>query len=193
MTSHYVFEPEFCNPASGWEKGRVAKNVRNARRHAKACRRCCRSIWNSSMPCARLYPVREGAAQVARVRECRITVCTGGVLAGAPRLPWPRPISPPHGQKEPRPHPSPSCWRSRTWGSAPRARARARGRGGRPVSPCKGPRTSSRTRFAPCGQAEKQTETRSTRAVAIHRRHRQNTRKKRDREAHGLRLRPWSW
>ena len=34
MTSHYVFEPEFCNPAAGWEKGQVEKNVRDARRHA---------------------------------------------------------------------------------------------------------------------------------------------------------------
>ena len=31
MTNHYVFEPEFCNPASGWEKGQVEKNVRDAR------------------------------------------------------------------------------------------------------------------------------------------------------------------
>jgi transposase len=31
MTSHYVFEAEFCNPASGWEKGQVEKNVRDAR------------------------------------------------------------------------------------------------------------------------------------------------------------------
>ena len=30
MTSHYVFEPEFCNPAAGWEKGQVEKNVRDA-------------------------------------------------------------------------------------------------------------------------------------------------------------------
>ena len=29
--SHYVFEPEFCNPAAGWEKGQVEKNVRDAR------------------------------------------------------------------------------------------------------------------------------------------------------------------
>ena len=26
MTSHYVFDPEFCNPAAGWEKGQVEKN-----------------------------------------------------------------------------------------------------------------------------------------------------------------------
>ncbi|HKH29160.1 MAG TPA: IS21 family transposase [Sphingomicrobium sp.] len=31
MTNHYVFEPEFCNPASGWEKGQVEKNVQDAR------------------------------------------------------------------------------------------------------------------------------------------------------------------
>jgi transposase len=31
MTSHYLFEPEFCNPASGWEKGQVEKNVQDAR------------------------------------------------------------------------------------------------------------------------------------------------------------------
>jgi transposase len=31
MTSHYLFEPEFCNPAAGWEKGQVEKNVRDAR------------------------------------------------------------------------------------------------------------------------------------------------------------------
>ena len=31
MTSHYLFEAAFCNPASGWEKGQVEKNVRDAR------------------------------------------------------------------------------------------------------------------------------------------------------------------
>ena len=31
MASHYLFEPEFCNPAAGWEKGQVEKNVRDAR------------------------------------------------------------------------------------------------------------------------------------------------------------------
>lgn len=29
--SHFLFEAEFCNPASGWEKGQVEKNVRDAR------------------------------------------------------------------------------------------------------------------------------------------------------------------
>ena len=32
MASHYMFETNFCNPASGWEKGRVKKNVQDARR-----------------------------------------------------------------------------------------------------------------------------------------------------------------
>jgi transposase len=32
MASHYLFEAEFCNPASGWEKGQVEKNVQDARR-----------------------------------------------------------------------------------------------------------------------------------------------------------------
>jgi transposase len=31
MVSHYLFDAEFCNPASGWEKGQVEKNVRDAR------------------------------------------------------------------------------------------------------------------------------------------------------------------
>lgn len=31
LVSHYLFEVEFCNPASGWEKGQVEKNVRDAR------------------------------------------------------------------------------------------------------------------------------------------------------------------
>ena len=32
MASHYLFEPEFCNPASGWEKGQIEKNVQDSRR-----------------------------------------------------------------------------------------------------------------------------------------------------------------
>lgn len=35
MANHYVFEPEFCNPAAGWEKGQVEKNVQDARHHAE--------------------------------------------------------------------------------------------------------------------------------------------------------------
>lgn len=32
MASHYLFEPEFCNRAAGWEKGIVEKNVQDRRR-----------------------------------------------------------------------------------------------------------------------------------------------------------------
>ncbi|RYF55605.1 MAG: IS21 family transposase, partial [Comamonadaceae bacterium] len=39
MTGHYLFEPEFCNVASGWEKGIVEKNVRDRRS----------SIWHKAV------------------------------------------------------------------------------------------------------------------------------------------------
>ena len=32
MTAHYLFDPNFCNVASGWEKGVVEKNVQDSRR-----------------------------------------------------------------------------------------------------------------------------------------------------------------
>jgi transposase len=32
MCAHYLFDPDFCNVASGWEKGRVEKNVQDSRR-----------------------------------------------------------------------------------------------------------------------------------------------------------------
>jgi hypothetical protein len=31
MVSYYLFEAEFCNPAAGWEKGQIEKNVRDSR------------------------------------------------------------------------------------------------------------------------------------------------------------------
>jgi hypothetical protein len=31
MSGHFLFEPDFCNPAAGWEKGQVEKLVRDAR------------------------------------------------------------------------------------------------------------------------------------------------------------------
>ncbi|NMM26523.1 MAG: IS21 family transposase [Glaciimonas sp.] len=62
MCSHYLFDPDFCNRASGWEKGVVEKNVQDSRRRiwldAQACQFCsftelnawlggrCRSLWN---------------------------------------------------------------------------------------------------------------------------------------------------
>ena len=32
LCSHYLFDPDFCNVASGWEKGIVEKNVQDSRR-----------------------------------------------------------------------------------------------------------------------------------------------------------------
>jgi len=32
MSAHYLFDPDFCNVASGWEKGRVEKSVQDTRR-----------------------------------------------------------------------------------------------------------------------------------------------------------------
>jgi len=32
MAAHYLFDPEFCNVASGWEKGVIEKNVQDSRR-----------------------------------------------------------------------------------------------------------------------------------------------------------------
>ena len=38
MCAHYLFDPDFCNVASGWEKGVVEKNVQDSRRR----------IWNEA-------------------------------------------------------------------------------------------------------------------------------------------------
>ena len=38
MTAHYLFDPDFCNVASGWEKGVVEKNVQDMRRR----------LWNEA-------------------------------------------------------------------------------------------------------------------------------------------------
>ena len=32
MCAHYLYDPDFCNVASGWEKGVVEKNVQDSRR-----------------------------------------------------------------------------------------------------------------------------------------------------------------
>jgi len=45
MTGHYLFDPEFCNRASGWEKGIVEKNVQDRRRGI--WREASERRWNS--------------------------------------------------------------------------------------------------------------------------------------------------
>ena len=63
MCAHYLFDPDFCNVASGWEKGVVEKNVQDSRRRIwlEAQNRKfasfaelnawlgerCRSLWNA--------------------------------------------------------------------------------------------------------------------------------------------------
>ena len=61
MVSHYLYEAEFCNPASGWEKGQIEKNVRT---HGTVCgRQCprCRTSQLSTCGC-RSAASRSGAS-----------------------------------------------------------------------------------------------------------------------------------
>jgi transposase len=60
MCSHYLFEPEFCNPASGWEKGIVEKNVQDRRRQ----------IWREATD--RRWPDLE-SLNAWLAERCRIT------------------------------------------------------------------------------------------------------------------------
>ena len=62
MCAHYLFDPDFCNVAAGWEKGIVKKNVQDSRRRiwldAQDCQfhsfeelnawlgQRCRALWN---------------------------------------------------------------------------------------------------------------------------------------------------
>jgi len=76
MCSHYLFDPDFCNVASGWEKGVVEKNVQDSRRRIwieAASRRFgsfaelnawlgerCRSVWaNTVHPIHKQFTVAE--------------------------------------------------------------------------------------------------------------------------------------
>ncbi|NUU04728.1 IS21 family transposase, partial [Herbaspirillum robiniae] len=52
MTSHYLFDAEFCNPASGWEKGQIEKNVRDSRNR----------IWQKVVPFSSLEALNEWLA-----------------------------------------------------------------------------------------------------------------------------------
>lgn len=42
MCAHYLFDPDFCNVASGWEKGVIEKNVQDSRRR----------IWLEAQQCS---------------------------------------------------------------------------------------------------------------------------------------------
>lgn len=49
MTGHYLFDPEFCNTASGWEKGIVEKNVRD--RRTSIFHRAAKTRWKNLEEC----------------------------------------------------------------------------------------------------------------------------------------------
>ena len=68
MASHDLFEATFCNPASGWEKGQVEKNVQDARGQ----------IWQAMPPFADLpslnacsKPVASSAGASLRMASCQ--------------------------------------------------------------------------------------------------------------------------
>jgi transposase len=49
MVGHYLFDAEFCNPAAGWEKGQIEKNVQDARRR----------LWQKVPPQASLVALNQ--------------------------------------------------------------------------------------------------------------------------------------
>ena len=56
MVSHFLFAAEFCNPAAGWEKGQIEKNVRDARHR----------IWHQAPPLDSLEALNEWLSQRCR-------------------------------------------------------------------------------------------------------------------------------
>jgi hypothetical protein len=69
MAAHYRFEPDFCNVASGWEKGRVEKGVQDARRR----------IWQDAQ--------HERFASFAELNAWLATQCVAAWDAPHPDLP----------------------------------------------------------------------------------------------------------
>ncbi len=53
MVGHYLFDAEFCNPAAGWEKGQIEKNVQDARRR----------LWQKVPPQASLVALNQWLAE----------------------------------------------------------------------------------------------------------------------------------
>ena len=53
MVNHYLFDAEFCNPASGWEKGQIEKNVQDSRHR----------IWNQLPPFGSLAELNDWLEQ----------------------------------------------------------------------------------------------------------------------------------
>ncbi len=65
MVGHYLYEPEFCNPAAGWEKGQVEKAVLDARHGLwydtppfNPCKSSTTGYRNVVRCCGRKLPIR---------------------------------------------------------------------------------------------------------------------------------------
>lgn len=91
MASHYLFEAEFCNPASGWEKGQVEKNVQDARHRLWQpmprfpslealnawLEQRCRELWQQ-IP----HGLRPGTIEDIRAEEARFLMPTPRLFDG---------------------------------------------------------------------------------------------------------------
>jgi hypothetical protein len=107
MCAHYLFDPDFCNVAAGWEKGIVEKNVQDSRRRiwldAQDCQfhsfeelnawlgQRCRALWNELT-----HPQYSGlsVAEVLELERAELmpmpapsTVTSSG-LRGSPAPAW---------------------------------------------------------------------------------------------------------
>ena len=73
MCAHYLVDPDFCNVASGWEKGVVEKNVQDSRRHGP--------VGASSRPVD-----RRGQGQIRQLHRTQRLACGSvpSLVAGGP-------------------------------------------------------------------------------------------------------------
>ena len=69
MAAHYLFDPDFCNVASGWEKGRVEKGVQDARRR----------IWQAAL--------EQRFASFAELNAFLAEQCVAARVAAHPEFP----------------------------------------------------------------------------------------------------------
>jgi transposase len=109
MCAHYLFDADFCNVASGWEKGIVEKNVQDSRRriwidagqrrfgsftelNAWLADRCRLSLSMSpsslSLPVVRIVRIRQTAKECATAAQRRRVCLAASYFAGAAG--WPR-------------------------------------------------------------------------------------------------------